>query len=259
MNSFEFTKPEDWSIGKRTGFLSILLLIVGTLILLDTIYTSYSIFVTSLTIVLIVVLLYMNTGVFLERGSSRIRINHFILMVWGGWQLLSYSRLVATYMTTPFGHVPYHLITGLWFVAIGFLLCVFAGLMEWKHPSVMGPQILFKNKRAGKLPPEKEYQPTVHAQPVKSRNLGPMVAGNPHPKPAGNPQPINPISNALDTEPASEEEKILLRWARHIGADGKAYEQCMRCGKYGFITAREGQGNMQFACPSCGTVFKLKK
>lgn len=265
MNSIEFEKPENWSIGKRTGFLSIILLVFGPMILffLDSIFKSYSLFVGVITIILMVSLLYTNTNIFLERGGTRIRINHFILMVWGAWQFYSYFGLVAYYMTYPFGHIPYTLISGLWLTVIGFLLCMIAGIMEWKYPQVMGPRVLFGRKSGGKEPTCKEYKPDVRTEPAQPPKRGVTVTGNPGLKPAaaikGNPYSANPTSKVTNREPNNEDEKILLRWARHIGADGQAYEQCMKCGKYGFITARESGDNMLFSCPSCETVFKLKK
>jgi hypothetical protein len=265
MNALEFDKPEDWSIGKRTGFLSIILLFFGPMILyfLDSIFKSYSLFVSSITIILMVFLLYLNTNIFLERGGSRIRINHFILMLWGAWQFWNYIRLAAIYMTYPFGHVPYTLITGLWFTAIGFLLCMIAGMMEWKYPHVMGPRVLFGKKSVSRVPAEKEYKPEVPVRPVKSHNPGTTVTGNPGPKPAtavnGNPHPSNPNSTVLEREPTSEEEKILRRWARHIGSDGQAYEQCMKCGKYTFIRAQKSGNTVVFTCPECNTLYELNK
>ncbi len=252
-------------MGKRTGFLSILLLVFGPMILffLDSIFKSYSVFVAVITIILMVSLLYMNTNIFLERGGTRIRINHLILIVWGAWQFWSFFRLAALYMTYPFGHVPYTLISGLWFTAIGFLMCMIAGIMEWKYPQVMGPRVLFGRNSDSKGPVKKEYKPEVRTQPRQSPVRAVKVTGNPGPKPAAVPREkqktTNPTSNISSNNPTNEDEKILLRWARHIGADGKAYEQCMKCGKYGFITARESEGNTLFTCPSCGSSFKMKK
>lgn len=265
MNSIEFEKPENWSIGQRTGFLSILLLVLGPMILffLDSIFKSYSLFVAVVTIILMVSLLYTKTNIFLERGGIRRRINPFILLVWGAWQFYSYFGLVAYYMTYPFGHVPYTLITGLWLTAIGFLLCMITGIMEWKCPLVMGPRVLFGRKSVGMVPAEKGYKPEVRTKPVQPPVRGVTVTGIPGPKPAvkvtANPGNPHSATNISEIKPTSKDEKILLRWARHIGADGQAYEQCMKCGKYGFITARESEGNMLFSCPSCETVFKLKK
>jgi hypothetical protein len=265
MSSFEFERPETWSIGKRTGFLSIVLLIIGPVILvsIDSIFKSYSVFISVLTIGLIVFLLYMNYNIFLEKDSTRTRINHHILILWGAWQFISYFRLADYYMTYPSPHIPYTMITGLWLTAIGFLMCAIAGIMEWRYPLAMGPQILFRD-RSGTIreePAKSNPTPdTLSAQPQLHRK---SVVGNPGPKaaavPAGNPNSTNQIIDVLSREPKNKDEIILQRWARHIGADGKAYEQCIRCRKYGFITARESQGDMLFSCPSCGSSFTLKK
>jgi hypothetical protein len=269
MNSIEFAKPENWSIGKRTGFLSIMLLIFGPMILffMGSIIRSYSLFVAVVTIVLLITLLYTNTNIFLERGGTQRKINHFIIMVWGAWQFYSYFGLVAYYMTYPYTHFPYTLITGLWLTVIGFLLCMIAGIMEWRYPNAMGPRILFGRK--SDEPAEKVYKKEVRTPSIIPSNPVPAVAGNPGPKPVsvvtGNPGPKstsvitgNPYSTKVSVEkPTNEDEKILMRWARHIGADGQAYEQCIGCKKYTFIKAQKSGNTVVFTCPECNTHYKL--
>jgi hypothetical protein len=263
MTPIEFEKPENWSFGKRTGFLSIILLIIGPLILffLGSIIRSYSVFVAFITIILMVSLLYTNTNIFLERGGLQRKINHFILIVWGGWQSFSYLELVAYYMSYEYNHFPYTLITGLLLTVMGFLLCMVAGFIEWIYPDALGPQVLFRKKAGGSA--DKVHGPEVRTKPAQSPNPNVNAAGNPGTRPApavrGNPHPEEPPRNTPEPRLSGEEEKTLQRWARHIGSDGRAYEQCIRCGQYGFITTREGAGVMTFSCPSCNSTFTLKK
>jgi predicted RNA-binding Zn-ribbon protein involved in translation (DUF1610 family) len=80
----------------------------------------------------------------------------------------------------------------------------------------------------------------------------------PEPTPTAAPSVSDKVE-MLTREPTSEEEKNLLRWARHINEDGQTFEQCMKCNNYVFIKAKDAGASIVFECPDCGEKFELKK
>jgi DNA-directed RNA polymerase subunit RPC12/RpoP len=70
---------------------------------------------------------------------------------------------------------------------------------------------------------------------------------------------IEKKKNVINRDLKTEEEKTLSRWWRHISKDGRTYEQCLKCGKYVFISAVDEGKTIGFRCPECGASYTLKK
>jgi predicted RNA-binding Zn-ribbon protein involved in translation (DUF1610 family) len=92
---------------------------------------------------------------------------------------------------------------------------------------------------------------TAGVQKVEQKGESELIPPIPSPEPQ--------IVEKVIREPTSEEEKTLLRWARHIDDYNQTYEQCMKCNNYVFMSAKDTRDSIVFECPDCGETFVLKK
>jgi predicted RNA-binding Zn-ribbon protein involved in translation (DUF1610 family) len=282
MVSLEIEKPSTWSIGKKVGILAVILLIVGSFLphhvnevkgeglefSEDTSNFNYEVW--GLWILLpifsgffIAILLYIKFDIFLEMGSRRIAMKPFILMIWGLCFFITYLADATRYSKSIeiFGATSsVSPGIGLVLIIIGFLLCAIVGFLEWRYASAAG----FGIPKVG-LPIRKKEKPQVE------------VASEPATEVVAQPEPQEGVSVTTVTEEptkevtvqpeptptaapsTSEEEKNLLRWARHINEEGQTFEQCMKCNNYVFIKAKDAGASIVFECPDCGEKFTLKK
>ena len=264
MVSLEFEKPSTWSIGKKIAAIAIIFLLIGA-------FLSVSLCLPIVSIVLMVFLLYLKFDIYLEKkDETRIKINHFVLILWGIWFLLSHLALILMFMSFQFELLPRILLIGMWLTVIGFLLCTIAGFLEWRYPSKAGLQVMIGKKKEKEVVTETspESSPEVAASVDAKKPLPVVKVEEEVPKagPVVEPGPIPVTANAkakkieaVSREPSTEEEKTLLRWARHIAEDGKTFEQCMKCEKYVFLKAKDTGDTIVFNCPECGESFTLKK
>ncbi len=267
MVSLEFEKPSTWSIGKKIGALAAVILFIGG-------FLSFNICFPLLTIVLIVILLYMKFDIYMEKEKdmTRLRINHFILIAWSALyfgifllQAIFWAVIISRFESNYYSIMG----IGLWLTTFGFLLCIIAGLLEWRYPTKEAALKILGKKKEKEVVPEVAPEPSTEAvAPVEVKKPISVVKAEEIPKaaPVVEPEPI-PVSapakaekiEVVSREPSSEEEKTLLRWARHIAGDGKTFEQCMKCGKYVFLSAKDSGDNIVFKCPECGESFTLNK
>ena len=131
MVTLEIEKPSEWSMGKKIGFIAIILLIIGPWLPYNYNYSyiHYSYFgllrfIPFLSAVLIAFLLYFKFPIYFKKDTKYVRINHFILMIWGFWFLISYFNDALPYLTPGYG---------LWVIVAGYFMCILAGLFEWRH------------------------------------------------------------------------------------------------------------------------------
>ncbi len=276
MVSWKFEKPSEWSIGKRIGFLAIILLLLGLLFPFwvrdygsrtDTVrYFQYETFgllglIPIFSALLIILLLYLNLNIYFEKDEERMKINHFILMMWSFCFILIYiadairAKDYSTAYATAYPGI------GLWMIIFGYLFCFIAGLLEWRHPSMAGPKLLFRENKVKaaspviKSNPSREVAPSVSIQErkkVKANTITPVSIRN-------EPSTDNKWMEGVNREPKSDVEKILIRWSRDISKDGRAYEQCLKCRNYVFLTAEDEGKKIIFKCPECDASFILRK
>ncbi len=295
MVSLEFEKPNTWSIGKKLGILAIILLILGPFLPYavsesrigdDTITNDISYFnfeFTGLWMLLplfsalfIIVLLYIKFEIYLEHEGKSRNIKHFILMIWGLGFFLAYLadaiRLFHDFDTEWSSHSQYAGL-GLWMIVGGFFLCALIGFLEWRYPSVAGPKVpkvALPRRKEPKVAAEVSSEPApttvVAVEPERAPSKTMVRAEPPKVEPSVERKPI-PVTSSTEPqvvekiaarEPTSEEEKALLRWARHINRDGQTFEQCMKCQNYVFINAKDTGASIVFECPDCGESFILK-
>jgi len=294
MVSLEFEKPSTWSIGKKLGLIAIILLIVGPF-LPHHVYESsggieytmeisgfdYDVWglwmlIPVLSGILLAFFLYIRFDLNLEMGSKRIRMKPFLILIWGFWFLLTYLADATRYWETVEAYGITNSVypgIGLWIIVAGFFLCTVVGFLEWRYPSMVGPPVpkvgLPKKKEKEAVPEvSPESSPEV-AAPIEAKKPIPVVKVEeeaPKAAPVLEPGPI-PVTaptkaekiEAVSREPTTEEEKTLLRWARHIADDGKTFEQCMKCEKYVFLSAKDTGESIIFKCPECGESFTLIK
>jgi len=294
MVSLEFEKPSTWSIGKKLGLIAIIFLIVGSFLPHhvyessgDIEYTGeisnfdYDVWglwmlIPPLSGILLATFLYIRFDINLEMGPRNIRMKPFFMMIWGIWFFLTYLADATRYWES----VEAYGITssvypgiGLWMIVAGFFLCAVVGFLEWKYPTMVGPPV----PKVG-LPKRKEKEVVAEAIPEPSSEVAAPVEAKkpirvvkteeevPKEEPLVETKPI-PVTaaakaekiEAVSREPTSEEEKTLLRWARHIAEDGKTFEQCMKCEKYVFLSAKDTGDTIVFKCPECGESYTLNK
>jgi hypothetical protein len=276
MVSWEFEKPSEWSIGKRIGFFAIILLLLGLFFpfwvrdygsRIDTVrYFQYETFgllglIPIFSALLIILLLYLNFNIYFEKDEERMKINHFILMMWSFCFILIYiadairAKDYSTAYATAYPGI------GLWMIIFGYLFCFIAGLLEWRYPSMVGPRLLFRENKI------KAASPVIKSNP--SREVAPSVSIQKREKVKVNTTTPESIRNKPSTdtkwmegvnrEPKSEEEKILIRWSRDIYKDGRIYERCLKCGNYVFLNVEDDDKRIVFKCPGCGASFNLSR
>ncbi|UCG70552.1 MAG: hypothetical protein JSV09_05920 [Thermoplasmata archaeon] len=278
MVSWEFEKPSEWSIGKKIGFIGIIFLIIGPflpyLVLEDAlgrveivIFLNYEwnrlwMFLPHLSAILFIFLLFVKFEIYLEKDQERYNIKPIIVMIWGSWLFLTY--LVDAYRL---GNLTG---SGFWIIIIGSFLCGIAGYMEWRNPSVRGPQILFGRNKIIGTSIESKTNPlpkTVTSVEPKKLMSTTSTTGNEKAiiRSGGSRQFEDMTPTAvkgdmvIDRELKTEEEKTLSRWLRHIQKDGRTYERCLKCGNYVFIAVEDKGKTITFKCPDCEAMFNLKK
>jgi hypothetical protein len=199
----------------------------------------------------------------------------FILMIWGLCFFITYLADATRYSKSIeiFGATSsVSPGIGLVLIIIGFFLCFLVGFLEWRYPSAAGPGVPkvglpMRKKEKPQVEVTSEVAPEIAAQPEPQEGVsvttvkeGPSEGVTVPPEPATTAAPsVSDKVEMLAREPTSEEEKNLLRWARHINEDGQTFEQCMKCNNYVFITAKDTGASIVFECPDCGEKFELNK
>jgi hypothetical protein len=269
MVSLEFEKPSQWTIGKKLGVLAIFCLLIGA-------FLSYSICTPILTIFMLIFLFYMKFDIYLEKGDeTRVKINHFILIIWSAWYLLfhliyiiSFLRIMEEFGDDVF-RIPTSFLIGAGLASTGFVLCIISGILEWKFPSKEGKKIGLPKRKEKEVvvegPPEPTPEVVSNVEPKKIPVVPAVKSGAPREEPIVEPKPA-PVTTAASQktepvaqEPTSEEEKALRRWARHINRYNQTFELCLKCNNYTFINAKDTGDSILFKCPECEVSFTLKK
>lgn len=268
MVSLEFEKPSDWSIGKKIAAIAMIFLIIGA-------FLSYSLCLPIVSIALIVFLLYLKFDIYLEKkDETRIKINHFILILWGAWFLV--SNLLLLIMLLSFNIIreffPRIFLIGIGLTVVGFFLCILAGLLEWRYPRAAGPGVSKASpsmKKKEKPTVEEASAPaTVVAAQPESQKRVPVTTLREEStkvvavKPGPSTTEAHSVSDKVEIptrEMSPEEYKNLLRWVNHIDKNGQAFEQCMKCQNYVFMKATKTPDAIVFTCPECNEVFLYKK
>lgn len=277
MVNLQFEKPSNWSKGQIIGFAAVILLIIGPFLpyyhnyrgpYIEIEYFGLLRFIPFLSAILIVVLLFLEFPMYAKRDSEYVGINHFVLILWGGWFSFSYIlNLFPLY--GPDQGIGFLMIIG------GFLLCVISGFFEWRYPSetrTVEPAVEGKHEI-----PSSQSVVTVSSPHTTSRAKEPAQQIKPASRPlvikttqkresvvepaqvivtsTARPGAITPPTR----EPVTEEEKKLLRWARHIDNYNQTYELCIKCQNYAFMKAEDTGDSIVFTCPECNVTFTLKK
>ena len=137
MVSLEFEKPSTWSIGKKLGIIAIILLFLAPFppyrihdeIQGDEVVESHVIsyfgiesfgfmrFLPIISAILIAILLYLKLNLYTKKDTKYVKINNFILMIWGFWFFLTYLQQVFEHTHSgPYGDVyPGY---GLWMMVV---------------------------------------------------------------------------------------------------------------------------------------------
>lgn len=268
MVTLEFEKPSEWSIGKKIAAIAMIFLIIGA-------FLSFSLCLPIISIVLIVFLLYLKFDIYLEKkDEARIKINHFILILWGAWFLV--SNLLLLMLLLSFNIfieiLPMTFLIGIGMTVVGFLLCVLAGLLEWRYPSKAGQEVqkvspFMGTKEKPKVEVASAPATVIAAQPESQKRI-PVTSLREEPikvvtektKPITTEAPSLSDKVEIPTrEMTSEEYKNLLRWVNHIDKNGQAFEQCMKCQNYVFMKVTRTPDAVVFTCPECNEAFLYKK
>jgi hypothetical protein len=143
MVTIEFERPSKWSMGQMIGFIAIIFLIIGPFLpyLYNYPYIRYEFFgllrfIPFISAVLIATLLYFRIPLFIKKNSNFIKINHFILIIWGFWFLLSHFVDTFPFTGPSQGY-------GFWMIICGYFLCMLSGYLEWRHPTMISPLATF--------------------------------------------------------------------------------------------------------------------
>jgi hypothetical protein len=267
MVTLEFEKPSEWSIGKKIAVIAIIFLIIGA-------FLSFSLCLPVISIALIVFLLYLKFDIYLEKkDETRIKINHFILILWGGWFLVNnlfYLFFLWT-LTRYFEFFPAIYLVGVGLTIIGFLLCLLVGLLEWRYPKGGRPRIpktppvITDEKPTVEVAPQPATKVVTQSEsqkriPVTTLRKEPITVVSEKPEPTTTEAQSEPEKVEIPTrEITPDEYKHLLRWINHIDKNGQAFEQCMKCQNYVFMKATKTPDAIVFTCPECNEVFLYKK
>jgi hypothetical protein len=295
MVSLEIEKPSTWSIGKKLGILAIIFLLVGPF--LPYVVTEYKVgdtvegteedsyfnfewaglwmLLPLISAILIALILYIKSEIYLVQDEKQVQIKPFIFMMWGFWFFISYlADAVRIGDSQDYGEFSWSQYAGigLWMIVLGFFLMMLIGFLEWRYPSAAGPgvpKVSLPMRKKEKPAVEVSSEPTtdVAVQPEPQEGVSvttvkeaPSEGVTVQPEPVTTAAPsVTDKVDMLTREPTSEEEKNLLRWARHINEDGQTFEQCMKCNNYVFIIAKDAGASIVFECPDCGEKFELKK
>jgi hypothetical protein len=295
MVSLEIEKPSTWNMARKIGIIAVILLIIGAFLPYVTweytigtetrtesvSYFNYDffglwMFFPLLSGLFVALLLYLKGDIHLEQASKRMNIKPFILMIWGFWFFLCYLIDAIRIGDVYFGGGTYTGF-GLWMIVIGFLLCALVGFLEWRYPTMAGPAIAMPKRTKAEpaaqptpetAAPQPAPQEATAAEPAEPTPEPAVAPAAPKPVPVAEPEPAPAAPAAPATtgkmvvitrEPASDEEKVLIRWARHINEDGQTFEQCIKCKNYVFISAKDKGKTIEFNCPDCGALFDLEK
>lgn len=267
MVTLEFEKPSEWSIGKKVAVIAIIFISIGA-------FLSFSLCLPIISIMLIVFLLYLKFDIYLEKkDETRIKINHFILILWGGWFLVTNLLLLIMLMSFEFIReiFPRIYLIGIGLTVVGFLLCILAGLLEWRYPIGAVPKVPKAPPVITEQKPIVEVAPqpaTVVATQPESQKGIPVTSMREEPikvvakKPSPTTNEAHSLSDKVEIpsrEMTPEEYKNLLRWINHIDKNGQAFEQCLKCQNYVFMKATISPDATVFTCPECNEVFLYKK
>jgi predicted RNA-binding Zn-ribbon protein involved in translation (DUF1610 family) len=230
-------------------------------------------FIPLISAILTAIILYIKFDLILEQGGNRKKIDHFVLMMWGGWFFITYlagAIQFYEYNEDEWGTFTTYAGIGHWMIIGGLFLMALIGFLEWKYAGAAGVgmhKISLPKKKEKEVieevtaEPEPQIStPIAPQEPIQERKI-PMtrkVEQRIEPQPqiaSAEPQKIA----AITREPTSEEEKTLERWSRHINQDGQTFEQCIKCNNYVFIIAKDTGAAITFECPDCGETFMLKK
>jgi hypothetical protein len=247
MVDLKFKAPSSWSFSHKVGALAAILLVLGPFLPYwkreylngdsdSVIYADINTFgllfiIPLVSTLLIILLLHTKFDIHISNESNNKRINHFILMIWGFIFLIIYFADVVRAVSYSTSYYSQFASYGLWFIVLGFLLCMMAGYLEWKKPQMVGPQILIKREEI-------------------TRKLSPN-GGSPTPS-------FETITNAPEMD-VEKNGKILKQWSEHISDNGRTFEQCLHCNKYAFFTTKVTEDSFIFQCGECNSSFTLKK
>jgi hypothetical protein len=286
--SEESEKPFTLSIGKIIGLVAVLLLFVSPFLpyrihddirdgvfrksLVST-YIEAAIFggmrfLPIISAILIGILLFSNMKIYTVRNSKYVKIDHFILMLWGGWFFLTYLEQVIEHTHSgDYGDVYPGI--GLWMMLAGSFLCVSAGFLEWRYPTITVagvPKMIPKRKPKPEVVPETTTVPPVAVETERVQSVPSSKEAIQRPEHSVESEPVTVQTPAVtrpvelfSREPESEEEKKLMQWAEHINPDGKVFEQCVKCNKFGFLNTKDTNASIIFECTQCGESFILNK
>ena len=292
MVSKETEKSFTWSIGKIIGLVAVLLLFASPFlpyrihddirdgVFIRSLVTTYieaeiyggMRFLPIISAILIGVLFFSNLKIYTVSKSEYIKINHFILILWGGWFFLTYLEQVIEHTHSgDYGDVYPGI--GLWMMLAGSFLCMSAGFLEWRFPTTTAsgvPKMILKRKPKPEVVAEVAAEPAIVPHtPVEAEKMPSMPRVEKERQITeqvvkSDPDKVTDIVaskpvEAISREPETEEEKMLLRWAKHINPDGKVFEQCVKCNKFGFLNTRDSDTSIIFECTQCGESFILNK
>jgi hypothetical protein len=271
----KFEKPSTWSFGQKAGALAVILLFLGPFLpfwrreylngeTASVVYADITTFgllflLPIVSALLIILLLFLKFNLYIIDEIEHKKINHFILMSWGFVFFLIYIAdviRVVRYSTSYYSQLAG---IGLWFIVLGFLLCIFAGFLEWQKPYMIGPQILIKRKAiANAAVSDAGYDRSSPETLLVTDNM--LMSSPVEVSPTVN----NPFykgegSTIIEHRPNNDEETILLRWLEHKGNNGKTFEQCLKCKNYSIIYTKDTGASTDFTCSECGETFHLKK
>jgi hypothetical protein len=277
MVNVQFEKPSNWSKGQIIGFVAVILLILGPFLpyfrgrpysYIDIEYFGLLRFIPFLSAILIVILLFLGFPMYAKRDWEYIRINHFVLILWGGWFLFTYILNLFPLFGLNQG-------IGILMIIGGFLMCTISGFIEWRYPSKRGtvePIVEMKHEIPSTQPvavassPQQTSRTDKPVQHIQSASRPLVVKTAQKRDTVVEPAQVRVLSTAKPRtikaptrEPVSDEEKILLRWARHIDKNNQTYEMCIKCQNYVFIKAEDMGDAIIFSCPDCNEIYKLKK
>lgn len=287
MVSWELERPSEWSIGKIIAPIAILLLIVGPFLpylivqirgvglditddrsYFDFDNSGFWMLIPLISAILIIILLYFKFDIYFEKDDKRVKINSFILMLWGFLFFLMYlSDAVLIRSSVDYGGVSISYLPGigLGMIIAGYILCSIVGYLEWVYSSPRGlklPMVSLGKKKQPEVAVEvKAEQKAAVVPSIESEPEVKVEALKVEPIEEPGPVPVTPTKKieAVGREPTNEEEKELLKWVSHINEYGQTFEKCMKCKNYVFIRAKDTGDTILFNCPDCGASFKLKK
>jgi hypothetical protein len=284
MVHLKFKKFSTWHFGHKIGALAVVFLVLGPFLPYwgrdylngrtdSVIYADFHTFgllflIPLFSALLIFLLLFLNLNIYIDGNPGHKKINFHILMVWGTIFFLIY--IVDAMRTNYYSTATYAQFAGfgLWFIVMGFLCCTMAGIIQWRNPEFVGPQILsgIRTKKATvSADSDAPAVQTVHIlddepsqYPWENSKKAEISLDIYNKNSLNNPdKTVKSATKKRKTQ--SNEEKTLLRWMEHASGNGKTFEQCLKCNNYGFITTKDVGPSIEFNCQDCGATFELVK